>query len=521
MLLHDLLLLSAERFPEKTALVFNDKRYNYSQLTKWVMQLARGFREYGLKRNERIVIYLDNCPETIAAVYATLAADGVFVVVNNQVKYQKLKYIINNCEASYCLTAKQFLSSPDVIDRLRKDCPSLRNIFFIDEAPFEGVSISEFNSYGSDPVKSDNIDIDIAGIIYTSGSTGFPKGVTMTHLNMVSAVRSITTYLRNTENDIVLNVLPLSFDYGLYQVLMCYYFGGTLVLQKDMVYIYKIIETLQKEKVTGFPIVPTILSLLLQLKNPELINLGDLRYISNTGAALQVQHIKRLRSLYPHVQIFSMYGLTECKRVSYLEPEEIEKKPTSVGKAMPNLEVKIVDDNWNELPPNTTGKLIVRGTSVMQGYWNDKKATEERIKQGRHPFERFLDTGDLFKMDEEGYLYFVGRNDDLLKVKGERVAPREVETILCQYPGVAEAAVIGKPDEELGSRVTAFVVPDGSNNPIEVNSLLRYCKQNLEDFAVPKELIIVNELPRNQNGKIDKKSLLLYDQSEEHKTDVT
>jgi long-chain acyl-CoA synthetase len=521
MLLHNLLTESTARFPEKTALVFNDNRYTYSQLSKWVMQLARGFREYGLKRNERVVIYLDNCPVTIAALYGVLAADGVFVVINNKVKYQKLTYIVNNCEAAYVLTATRHLTSPDMINRLQEDCPSVRNIFFIDESPVDGVSISDFKIYRNDPVESNNIDIDLAGIIYTSGSTGAPKGVTMTHLNMVSAVRSISTYLRNTKEDIVLNVLPLSFDYGLYQVLMCYYYGGTMILEKDMVFIYKIIEVLQREKVTGFPIVPTVLSLLLRMKNPESIDLGNLRYISNTGAALQLQYIQQFRSLFPHVQIFSMYGLTECKRVSYLEPEEIDRKLTSVGKAMPNVEVMIVDDNWNELPPNSTGRLVVRGTSVMQGYWNDRKGTDERIKQGRYPFERFLDTGDLFKMDEEGYLYFVGRNDDLMKVKGERVAPREVEIILCQYPGVAESAVIGKPDEEWGSRVTAFVVPDGSNNSIEVNSLLRYCKQNLEDFAVPKELIIVNELPRNQNGKIDKKSLLLYSQTEEYKTDVT
>jgi long-chain acyl-CoA synthetase len=513
MLLHDLLLLSTERNPEKTALVFNDKRYTYLQLTKWVMQLARGLKDFGLKRNERVVIYLDNCPETIAAVYGALAADGVFVVVNNQVKYQKLNYIINNCEAAYCLTSTRYvMNSPDMIDRFRKDCPSLRNIFFVDTPLVTGISINDFNQFSGEPLKSNNIDIDIAGIIYTSGSTGFPKGVTMTHLNMVSAVRSITAYLHNTQNDILLNVLPLSFDYGLYQVLMCNYFGGTLVLQKDMVYIYKIIETLQREKVTGFPIVPTILSLLMRMKSPESIDLNNLRYISNTGAALQVQHIRRFRSLYPHVQIFSMYGLTECKRVSYLDPKEIDRKPTSVGKPMPNLEVMIVDNEWNPVPPNSTGRLIVRGASVMQGYWNDKKATDERIKQGNHPFERFLDTGDLFKMDDEGYLYFVGRNDDLLKVKGERVAPREVENVLCQYPGIIEAAVIGKPDEEWGCRVTAFVVPDSDAHTIRTHDLLRYCKDHLEEYAVPSEMIIITELPRNQNGKIDKKSLLFYDQ---------
>jgi long-chain acyl-CoA synthetase len=510
MLLQNLLAMSAERFPEKTALVFNDHRFTYSQLTNWVMQLARGFREYGLKRNERVVIYLDNCPEVIAAVYGVLASDGIFVVLNNQVKYNKLTYIINNCDASYLLTSTRFFASSDMISQLRKDCPSLQNIFFINEPQVEGVWIKDFNTYDGKPFKCDNIDIDIAGIIYTSGSTGFPKGVTMTHLNMVSAVRSITGYLRNTEDDILLNVLPLSFDYGLYQVLMCYYFGGTLILQKDMVYVYRILEKLQKERVTGFPIVPTILSLLLRMKNPESIDLGNLRYISNTGAALQLQYIKKFRSLFPHIQVFSMYGLTECKRVSYLEPEEIDKKPTSVGKPMPNLEVMIVDDDWNILPPNTIGRLVVRGTSVMQGYWNDINATDERIKQGRHPFERFLDTGDLFKMDEEGYLYFIGRNDDLLKVKGERVAPREVETILCQYPGVAEAAVIGMPDEEWGSLVTAFVVTEEGAHSIEKNALIRYCRENLEEYAVPKELIMVKDLPRNQNGKIDKNSLLLY-----------
>jgi long-chain acyl-CoA synthetase len=517
MLLNDFLNLSTELHPQKTALIFNDKRYTYSQLTGWVCQLARGFKEIGLKRNDRVVIYLDNCPETIASMYAILVADGIFVVVNDQVKYKKLTYIINNCEAAYCLTALRHIKNPDIISSLQKDCPSLRNVLFIDEPPVEGISIHQFNSCSYEPVESKNIDIDIAGIIYTSGSTGFPKGVTMTHLNMVSAIRSITTYLRNTERDILLNVLPLSFDYGLYQVLMCYYFGGTLVLQRDMVYIYKTIEVLQNEKVTGFPIIPTILSLLLRMKNLESIDLGSLRYISNTGAALQIQHIKKFRYLFSHVQIFSMYGLTECKRVSYLAPEEINRKPTSVGKAMPNLEVMIVDDNWNLLPPNTTGRLVVRGMSVMQGYWQDKKGTDERIKQGRHPFERFLDTGDLFKMDEEGYLYFIGRNDDLLKVKGERVAPSEVESILNQYPGIMDVAVIGKPDEEWGSRVTAFVVPDGGYNTIETNALLRYCKDHLEDIAVPKEIVIVKELPRNQNGKIDKNTLLLYNQSEENK----
>ena len=515
MLLHNLLTQSTERNPEKTALIFNDIRYTYSQFTTWVMQLARGLKESGLRRNERVVIYLDNCPETIATLYGVLAADGIFVVVNNHVKYQKLAYIINNCEAAYCITDLSHFTSPDVIDRLRKDCPSVRNIFYIGEVPDNGISIHEFTTYSGEPVISENIDIDIAGIIYTSGSTGFPKGVTMTHLNMVSAVRSITKYLRNTEDDILLNVLPLSFDYGLYQVLMCYYLGGTLILQKDMVYIYKIIEVLQKEKVTGFPIVPTILSLLLHMKNPELIDLGNLRYISSTGAVLQLQHIRKFRSLFPHVQLFSMYGLTECKRVSYLEPEEIDKKPTSVGKAMPNLEVRIVDDNWSELPPNTTGKLIVRGASVMQGYWNDTKGTNEKIKQGRYPFERFLDTGDLFTMDEEGYLYFVGRNDDLLKVKGERVAPREVENVLCQYPGIIDAVVVGMTDEDWGNCVRAFIVPDDGYNSIDSHAIIRYCKEHLEDIAVPRELIIVKELPKNQNGKIDKKSLLLYNNKTE------
>ena len=264
----------------------------------------------------------------------------------------------------------------------------------------------------------------------------------LTHLNIVSAATSITTYLENTPDDIIINLLPLSFDYGLYQVLMAFKVGGTIVLERSFTYPHTVIETIIREKVTGLPIVPTISAVLLQLDLSP-YKFPDLRYISNTAAALPTHHIIRLRELFPHVRIYSMYGLTECKRVSYLPPDQIDIRPTSVGRGMPNEEVYIVDEKGQRVPPGVVGELVVRGSNVMKGYWELPEETEEKLKPGPFPGEKVLYTGDLFRMDEEGYLYFFGRKDDIIKTRGEKVSPKEVEDVLYSLPGIAEAAVIG------------------------------------------------------------------------------
>jgi len=350
------------------------------------------------------------------------------------------------------------------------------------------------------------IDVDLATIIYTSGSTGDPKGVMSAHYNVVAAARSITTYLENVEDDILLNTLPLAFDYGLYQLLMAFLFGGTLVLEKSFAFPYRVIERLVQEKVTGFPIVPTMLAILLQLDDIKQFDFSSLRYISNTAAALPVAHLKKLRGLFPHVTIYSMYGLTECKRVSYLPPKDIDRKPESVGIPMPNEEVFIVNDRGEELGPGKIGELVVRGSNVMQGYWNSQEETALRFRPGSSRGDAMLYTGDLFKKDEEGFLYFVARKDDLIKTKGERVSPKEIENTLCELNGVAEAAVIGVPDDIFGQAIKAIIVLK-KNTGITEKAIMKYCMNNLESFMIPKYLEFRKSFPKSPSGKVDKKQL--------------
>lgn len=353
-----------------------------------------------------------------------------------------------------------------------------------------------------------NIDLDLAALIYTSGSTGDPKGVTLTHLNMVSAATSITSYLKNTADDIIMNVLPLSFDYGLYQVLMAVKFGGTVILEKSFLYPYAVIDKMIREKATGFPLVPTIAALVLQLESLKNYEFSSLRYITNTGAVLSENHIRKLRAIFPQAAIYSMYGLTECKRVSYLPPEELDQRPHSVGKPMPNVEVFIVDEKGNEVGPGVVGELVVRGSNVMRGYWNDPEETARVLKAGRYPGEMVLYTGDFFKMDEDGYLFFMGRKDDLIKTRGERVSPREVENVLHQIDGVLETVVIGVPDDLLGHAVKAFILPR-QDRIFGDKEVIAHCAAKLEFFMVPKYVEFLGEFPRTSTGKIDRKALAM------------
>lgn len=507
MIIHAALTKSVEKFPHKIALKVGQKSYRYCDVENQSNQIARGLKKLGLQRGERVVIYLENSAEVVLGIYGILKADGIFVVLNTKTKFNKLTYIINNCEAKFILTSQKEFPAEEDLKLLKKECPSLQSVILIESSNSNHPTFQDFYSLSAEPLNYSNISIDLAGLIYTSGSTGFPKGVTMTHLNIMTAVHSIISYLKNTPDDIIIDALPLSFDYGMYQIFMCMTFGGTLIIEKDMVYIYHILKIIEQEKVTGFPCVPTIFSLLLKMKNFEKFDLSHLRYITNTGAAFPVPQIRRLRQLLPHVQIYSMYGLTECKRVAYLDPAQIDQRPQSVGKAMPNLEVFIVDENGNRLGPNQVGELVVRGASVMQGYWNSPEETAQKIKPGRYPLERFLYTGDLFRMDEEGFLYFLGRKDDLLKIKGERVSPKEIENVLYQMENIHEAAVIGVPDEVWGNYIKAFIVPVNHESIPDKKEIIKFCQERLESWAVPKEIVFIDSLPKTANGKIDKAKL--------------
>jgi acyl-CoA synthetase (AMP-forming)/AMP-acid ligase II len=287
---------------------------------------------------------------------------------------------------------------------------------------------------------------------------------------------------------------------------MAFKFGGTVVLEKSFTYPYQIIQKMIQEKVTGFPGVPTIYAILLGLKDLDKFDFSKLRYMTNTAAALPPAHIERLRKAFPHVKFYSMYGLTECKRVSYLPPEEIDRRPGSIGRGMPNEEVWIVDENGNRVGPGVVGELVVRGSNVMRGYWGLPEETARVLSPGKYPSEVILHTGDLFRTDEEGFLYFVGRKDDMIKSKGERISPKEIEQCLSTLEGVAEAAVIGIPDKILGQSIKAFIRCHDGKKMTE-KDILKHCKVHLEDFMVPQSVKFVNNFPKTSSGKIDKLAL--------------
>jgi long-chain acyl-CoA synthetase len=502
---------SAERTPNKVALIYDRRKFTYSNLETRCNQLANALLAADLKRWDRVAVYAENSPDVVLGIFAALKAGGVFVVINPTTKVEKLSYILKNCRATVLITTKKKL------EEVWSAIPYLRTIVVTDGLDLDATSDNDkqilalpriFETESSQRPLKRCIDIDLAALIYTSGSTGKPKGVMVTHRNICSAATSITTYLENSSDDVIINLLPLAFDYGLYQVLMTFKVGATLLLERGFTYPFAVIETLIREKVTGLPLVPTISSILLQLNLRE-YSFPHLRYITNTAAVLPTEHIRQLRDIFPHVKIYSMYGLTECKRVSYLPPDQIDVRPRSVGRGMPNEEVYVVDDKGKRLPAGEVGELVVRGANVMKGYWEAPEETAKVLRDGDFAWpEKVLYTGDLFKTDQEGYLYWIGRKDDIIKTRGEKVSPKEVEDVLYSFPAVADAAVIGIPDDVLGNAIKAFVTVKSGCSTTE-EELLRHCKDHLEDFMVPKYLEISQSMPKTGSGKICKRDLAL------------
>jgi long-chain acyl-CoA synthetase len=514
MLVEQFLEKSAQLYPDKTALIFGEDRFSYRQIEEDANRLAHAFISAGVQRGDRVVIFLPNSFEAVVAIFAVLKAGALFVVLNSTTRCDKLVYIVNNCRASAIVSAGG-RRAPDSIFWTKT--PHLKSAFAVGVTPAQAADIRAGNKTvvsmkavlegtgpSLPPVKI-CIDIDLAALIYTSGSTGRPKGVMMTHLNIVSAATSITTYLENTADEIIINVLPLAFDYGLYQLLMAFKVGGTLLLHDSFAFPNVVLEKIAREGVTGFPIVPTISAILLQM-NLSQVSFPKLRYISNTAAALPIEHIRKFRALFPHVKLYSMYGLTECKRVSFLPPDQIDIRPGSVGRGMPNEEVYIVDDGGNRLGPNTIGELVIRGSNVMKGYWELPEETDLCLKPGPLPGEKVLYSGDLFRADDQGYLYFVGRKDDIIKTRGEKVSPREVEDVLYSLEGVVEAAVVGVPDPVLGNLIKALVVPR-SGTQLTKQDVVRHCAAKLEDFMVPRIVEFCGSLPKTESGKISKRAI--------------
>jgi amino acid adenylation domain-containing protein len=465
---------------------------SYGELDRLADGLASRLREAGVQRGDRVVVLLPNSAEAAIAIYGVLRAGAAFSPVNVTMKRDKLAHVLADSGAAAVVT------DADQAELVR-------------EATSRSGEIPVLTEVASDEAAADGLpqalSVDLASVIYTSGSTGDPKGVTLTHANMTFAADSIVEYLGMQESDRVLCVLPLSFDYGLYQLLMSVRVGATLVLERGFAFPGRVVQLLEEERITGLPCVPTVFHVLLSLRGLTEREFPHLRYLTNTAAVLPAATIEAIRRTFPNARLFSMYGLTECKRATYLPPEELEARPTSVGIPIPGTEAWIEGEDGDVLGPGEVGELMIRGGHVMQGYWNDPQMTAERLRPGRWPWERVLATGDLFRADEDGFLYFVGRRDDLIKSGGEKVVPREVEEVLHSAPGVHEAVVVGVPDRLLGQAVHAHVSPE-PGAALDAAEVRRFCAERLEDYKVPRHVIVHAELPRTGNGKLDRAALV-------------
>jgi amino acid adenylation domain-containing protein len=506
--LHDYLRASAERLPGKVALVCQRGRLTYGAIEEESNRLANALVNRGVRRGDRVLILAENTAETVVAYWASLKANAVACPISALVKGPKLAALVEDCTPAAIVGSSRQVVELEAAARVR---PLPRVVILagpLDDSHAEtwcagavgwGDAVGPESGATAPPRLTG--DTDLASLIYTSGSTGAPKGIMLTHRNMIAAATSVTAYLESREDDIVIDALPLSFDYGLYQVIMAFKVGAAVVLERSFAYPTQVLKAMASEGVTAFPGVPTMFATLAEMTGLDAYDFSRVRYVTNTAAAIHPKHVAFIRRTFRAARFYSMYGLTECKRCTYLPPEDLDRKPGSVGIAIPNTELWIVDDEGNRVGPNTVGQLVIRGATVMKGYWNKPEATARRLRPGPAPGEQVLYTGDYCRLDEDGYLYFVSRMDEIIKTRGEKVAPKEVEAALLDIPGVSEAAVIGIPDTILGQAIKAFVVLS-TGVALTKPEILFECQARLEPHMVPRDVEVVSEIPRTTSMKV-------------------
>jgi acyl-CoA ligase (AMP-forming) (exosortase A-associated) len=512
-LVHELIFKSAERFPDAEALVHRKSRISYSMLAWEVGSAARALLALGLGSGERVGVYLEKRPETVIALFGAAAAGAVFVPINPLLKPEQVAYILRDCNVRILVTSAERLK---LLASALPNCHDLRTVIAVgpaealpDIANLNVISWEHGLSQAGEPATHRWIDSDMAAILYTSGSTGKPKGVVLSHRNLMAGAASVTQYLKNSPDDRILAVLPLSFDYGLNQLTTAFHAGATGVLMNYLLP-RDIIDILEEENITGLAAVPPLWIQLAQLKWPRV---STLRYITNSGGAMPRATLDLLRSRLPNTAVFLMYGLTEAFRSTFLPPEQVAIRPDSIGKAIPNAEVLVVREDGSLCAAGEPGELVHRGVHVSMGYWNDHEKTAERFKPvlsrelGLTIPELAVWSGDTVRMDDEGFLYFIGRRDEMIKTSGYRVSPMEVEEVIYATELVAEVAAIGVPHPVLGQAIIVIATPRTGVN-LDQEALLAACKLHLPAFMLPSRIELrQGNLPRNPNGKIDRKLL--------------
>ncbi|MDV6346757.1 acyl-CoA ligase (AMP-forming), exosortase A system-associated [Nitrosomonas sp. Is35] len=512
-LIHDLIFAAAGRTPDAEALSYDNQRMRYAMLAGAVAATANGLRASGLSRGERVAVYLEKRFETVIALFAATAAGGVMVPVNPVLKPEQVAYILIDCNVRILVTSVERLKLLQTVLPLCHDLHTVIVVDAKDDFPVvAGLTVFGWQAVSAVQKKHSAlgvIDSDMAAIIYTSGSTGKPKGVVLSHRNLLAGAESVAQYLQNRPDDRILTVLPLSFDYGLNQLTSAFYAGAANVLMNYLLP-HDIIRIVNEERITGLAAVPP---LWIQLAQLDWGKAPSLRYITNSGGAMPRATLNKLRSVLPATEIFLMYGFTEAFRSTYLAPEEIDRRPDSIGKAVPNAEVLVLRDDGSPCAPGEPGELVHRGALVAMGYWNDAERTALcfkplKTRQAGLPLAEIAAwSGDTVRVDEEGFLYFIERRDEMIKTSGYRVSPTEVEEVVYASEGVAEAVAIGVPHPALGQAIAVIVTARSGMQP-DAGLLLRLCKQRLPAYMLPSHIELrEGNLPRNPNGKIDRKLL--------------
>ncbi|MBL0150839.1 MAG: acyl-CoA ligase (AMP-forming), exosortase A system-associated [Ideonella sp.] len=515
-LLHLLSANAASRTPDAPALTAQAASLSYAELDAAVKGFASGLMALGLLRGERVGIYLEKRFETVIASFGAPAAGGVFVPMNPLLKAEQVAFIAQDCEVRVLVTSPERLAqlAPSLAS-----CPALRQVV-LTSAPIEavglpaGVDLVSWADLLAAPTRSGHrvIDTDVCAILYTSGSTGRPKGVVLSHRNMVAGAKSVASYLENRPSDTLLAALPLSFDAGFSQLTTAFHSGARVVLLNYLMP-RDVLKAMEREKVTGLTAVPPLYIQLSALEWPASIN-DNLRYFANTGGRMPRETLTLLRQRVPEAKPFLMYGLTEAFRSTYLPPEEVDRRPDSIGKAIPNAEILVLREDGTPCAVDEPGELVHRGALVGLGYWNDAEKTAERYKllPGREPGlmlpEYAVFSGDNVRRDAEGFLYFIGRRDEMMKTSGYRVSPTEVEEILYATKLVGECVAFGVDHTTLGQAIQVIATaPDGSA-ALDLPELLAQCKAHMPAYMVPAGIEpMAGPLPRNPNGKIDRKLL--------------
>lgn len=519
-LLPDLIDAAAQRSPAALALTHGGASLPYAALAADVFAAAHGLVGLGLERTERVAIYLEKRFETVVASFAAPAAGGVFVPLNPLLKPEQVGYILRDCDVRVLVTSPERLA---LLDEVLAGCPALRHVVLTDAAPADaprpsGLGVTSWSALLDAPARPPHrvIDTDLAAILYTSGSTGKPKGVVLSHRNMVAGAKSVASYLENHAGDTLLAALPLSFDAGFSQLTTAFHAGARVVLLNYLMP-RDVLTALERERVTGLTAVPPLYIQLAQLAWPAAI--GDsLRYFANTGGRMPRETLAALRSHVPKSKPFLMYGLTEAFRSTYLPPEEVERRPDSIGKAIPNAEILVLREDGSPCAPEEPGELVHRGALVGLGYWNDAEKTAERYRPlpanapGRPGAlqlpEYAVFSGDTVRIDADGYLYFIGRRDEMMKTSGYRVSPTEVEEILYATRQVGECVAFGVEHPTLGQAIQVIATAPNDAPAPDVQSLLAECRQRMPAYMVPAGIdFVAGPLPRNPNGKIDRKLL--------------